>query len=114
MAKLRLGSLQLRIETGRYCKPRLDESLRVCLLCSEQSSSQPLPIENEIHFMFYCFSLNSLRTKWLRQLLLPANFTSLDDASKMSIVLNDENNVKETAQYLIDAFDLRGKLNNLL
>ena len=34
-AKLRLGSLELRIETGRFSRPRLEIHERLCLICSE-------------------------------------------------------------------------------
>ena len=53
-AKLRLGSLELRIETGRYARPRLEIHERICLLCSEIKRKNNLEpeIESELHFLF--------------------------------------------------------------
>ena len=67
-AKLRLGSLELRIETGRYARPRLEINERICLLCSEnkiENNEEP-EIENETHFLFYCDKLKILRDKFFR------------------------------------------------
>ena len=33
LAKTRLGCLEIRLETGRYSRPRLSEELRVCQVC---------------------------------------------------------------------------------
>ncbi len=46
ISQLRLGILPLRIETGRFT--RLDETERICQVCSSGS------IENEAHFLFNC------------------------------------------------------------
>ena len=48
LAKIRLGCLEIRIETGRYARPRLPELSRVCQVCPNPSKK----IENEFHFIF--------------------------------------------------------------
>ena len=49
VAKIRLGSLALRIETGRYSRPRLEIHERLCPVCTESKIQQGLApeIENE-------------------------------------------------------------------
>ena len=56
LAKLRLSALPLRIETGRYERPRLEASARLCLSCNDG-----LSVENEEHLIFECEKYASLR-----------------------------------------------------
>ena len=49
LAKFRISSHNLRIETGRYTKPaKTPINERICLFCSSQA------IEDEIHFIISC------------------------------------------------------------
>ena len=48
MAQLRLSSLPLGLETGRYERPRLPEQARLCKVCSDGIS-----VESESHFIFF-------------------------------------------------------------
>ena len=104
MAKLRLGCLPLRIETGRYCVPKLIESERKCLVCESDS------VEDELHFLFYCSQYSKLRQDWYSNMELPINFDNLDSNLKLNIVLNDNSNVKQTAKFISNAFNLRTSL----
>ena len=112
MAKLRLGSLQIRIETGRFNKPKLEEHQRTCQICAPDTSNSS-QVENEIHFLFYCSGYEQARNTWLSKLKLPENFFNLKDCDKLDVVLNEGANVKLSAQFIIDAFDQRSKLLNL-
>ena len=69
-------------------------------------------IETEVHFLFFCSHYTTLRDTWLESLIKPTNFENLDEGSKLSIVLNDADNVKKTAQFIINAYSLRSKLLN--
>ena len=40
------------------------------------------------------------------------NFHELDMVEKMKLVLNEEQHIKSTAQYIINAYDLRSKIVN--
>ena len=55
IAKIRSGTLTLRIETGRFEK--LEEQYRLCKFCDNKK------IENEFHFIFECNQYHTLRTK---------------------------------------------------
>ena len=60
MAQLRLSSLPLRLETGRYERPRLPEQARLCKVCSDGIS-----VESESHSIFFCTSYCDIRCGWL-------------------------------------------------
>ena len=62
-AKLRLSALPIRIETGRFERPRMAPNERLCPSCGVQNV-----IENETHFMFECPSYNNLRNTWMETL----------------------------------------------
>ena len=113
-AKLRLGSLELRIETGRFARPRLEIHERICLLCSEsRRKNNPEPeIESEMHFLFFCDKLTILRDKWFSNIKRPDNFESLSEGERLSIVLNMDENCKPTAQFITDAYCMRNKILN--
>ena len=106
LAKIRLGCLEIRIETGRYSRPRLPEASRICLACPEPTNQ----IENEYHFIFECEAYRDESLIWMEKLSIPNNFSTLNDNQRMKIVLNDHNNVKLSAQYLINIYDKRSKI----
>ena len=111
IGKTRLGSLQIRLETGRYSRPVLAEHLRICLIC-DQGNPPEGQIENEHHFIFICSTYDNLRREWLNKISVPANFSTLEKCEQLSIVLNHPDNVKPTSQFLISAFDMRSKIIN--
>ena len=114
IAKIRLGSLELRIESGRFSRPRLEVHERLCLACKTNNLAAGCEpdIETEYHFIFVCSSFNDLRTSWLSKLVKPDNFESLNDGEKLSLVFNEPENVKSTAQFIIDAYNTRSKIVN--
>ena len=85
IGKTRLGSLQIRLETGRFSRPVLEEHLRICLVC-DQVNHGGQQIENEHHFIFICSTYNTLRRELLKKLTIP--------------------------QFIISAFDMRSKIIN--
>ena len=105
LALIRLSNLSLRLETGRFERPRLEFNERFCLSCTDNIS-----VEDEFHFIYKCVSYNDLRTVWFDKLTLPDNFEALENYEKLSLVLNCPENVKCTAQYIVDAFNLRSKI----
>ena len=60
--------------------------------------------------LWYKGQVNGLRHAWLDKLNLPQSFYSLEDTEKIHTLLNDVNYVKHTAQFIVDAFNLRSKL----
>ena len=114
LSKLRLGSLELRIESGRFSRPRLEINERICLVCRDNNLRLDLEpqIETEVHFLFICSHYTTLRDTWLESLIKPATFENLDEGSKLSIVLNVPENVKKTAQFIISDYNMRSKILN--
>ena len=114
IAKLRLGSLEIRIETGRFSRPRLEENERLCPVCNLNDPLQGLnpQIENETHFLFICSLYDQIRGDWMSKMQLPVEFNNLTVNEKLKVVLNDHNNVKLTSQFIIDAYDLRSRTIN--
>ena len=104
ISKLRLGILPIRIETARYIRPILPEDQRLCYYNSGQ-------VESEYYVLFQCPMYNNLRQTWLNKLFLPENFHTLEQNEKLKIVLNEAQNVRHTAQYLVSLMDLRCLLN---
>jgi hypothetical protein len=110
LAKIRLGCLELRIETGRYARPRLPAEARLCQVCDNNEQK----VEDEYHFIFECQKYEHERFLWLNNLQIPTNFLIETSEKKLDFALNDPNNVKLTAQFIINIFDSRSKIVNNL
>ena len=100
LAKLRLGVLQLRIETGRYERPTKPPELRTCKQCNLGET------ESEEHFLLKCPKHNFSRAKLFLE-IKSEGFSNLLGKEKMKFLLNDPEMVKSTAQFIIEAFDNR-------
>lgn len=98
MAKLRLGILPLRIETGRYEWPKLVSNERFCKQCMLGE------VENEEHFMLTCPKHNFKRGILLSSIANLADFNDLNNTAKLNFLLNDLGMVKASSQYIIDCF----------
>ena len=112
LAKLRLGCLELRIESGRYCRPTLDFAQRVCPGCEQLDGDGETPVETELHFLYDCPLYSDLREVWLDKMQSLVPFQTLQEEEKMECCLNNPSNVKSTAQFIVDAFNLRSKFVN--
>ena len=106
VAKIRLGCLEIRLETGRSARPRIEAESRICQVCENLDQN----IEDEFHFTFECSKYQPERQKWLEKLEIPDNFQTLTKDEKLGIILNYPSNVKLTSQYLINIFDIRSKI----
>ena len=101
LAKLRLGVLTLRIETGRFQRPRLPQEERICLIC------QSGEIEDEAHFHLWCEASSQERQSLFEKLSDPISFQLLPDKGKLELLLSNSDLVKSTAQFIINSFDKR-------
>ena len=59
LTKLRISAHNLRVETGRYARNRLERNERKCLICANSND-----IEDEYHFIILCNVYNDLRVKY--------------------------------------------------
>ena len=112
IAKLRLGCLPIRLETGRFSMPKIPENERICQVCNKTDPGYLYlnEIESEVHVIFNCNRYKEIRQNWIQKLTLPPDYNLLTLYKKLDIVLNHAQNVKFTAQYLINIFDLRSKI----
>ena len=106
LSKFCLSCLELKICTGRYINQ--PESDRICT--ADRSCSEGGLVESECHFILTCPAYHLLRQTWLAKLKVPNNFEKLNDTEKLSIAINEIDNVKPTAQFIVDAFNLRSRI----
>ena len=99
VAKLRLGVLPIRLETGRYERPIKPAEERTCQQCNLGVA------EDEIHFTLVCPRYTLLREKLLSN--TNESFQSFNSIEKLKYLLNCSDIVKQTSQFIIDAFDSR-------
>ena len=89
MSKLRLGCLEIRIEAGRYARPRLPVEARLCQVCGGAGGGgDAQEVEDEFHFLFRCKAYEDARSTWLHRVKKPENFLTLPQNEMLSIVLN--------------------------
>ena len=106
LAKTRLGCLESRLETGRWARPRLAGEARIGLVCENVEQN----VENDYHFIFKCSKYQFERLTWLEKLTTPEHFLELPEGEQIGLILNHPSNVKLTAQYLINIFDVRSRI----
>ena len=86
ISKLRLSAHQLRIETGRYARNRLERALRLCTICDKSD------IEDENHFVLVCPVYDSIRKKYIRPLYSKRpnvfKFITLMQTNQLNILRN--------------------------
>ena len=98
---LRSGILPIRIETGRYYPNPLPPHDRICPGCD-------LDVENEIHFVMYCPDYNLQRLQLFNTAKeVQPNFEDMSDRDKFSLLISDPLIIRNTCNYLIQAYTAR-------
>ena len=89
ITRWRLSNHKLRIETGRYCRPKIPRNERKCMTCNV--------VEDEDHVLFSCVLYDSIRVKYedvvarRNTIHLLLNPVTTDDACKVgSFILEVE------------------------
>ena len=93
LAKFRLGVIPLRIETGRYERPKIPAAERTCKVCNNNT------VEDEIHFLLYCPKLNTLRETLIARVEDP-NFDNLNNLEKLNFLTTDPDTYIYKAPFL--------------
>ena len=104
LSKFRLGLLHLRIETGRFVRPRLNPEDRLCLICNSGE------VENELHFLLFCNKYQQLRQNLFNQIPDHHTFTTLAHNEKLKYLVNEPTMVKQTAKFIVEAYEYRSTL----
>ena len=102
LPKTRLAALPLRLETGRYDSQNKKDS------APAMEASKMLKMRNTLSF--FCPNYQFLRQKWLTELDKPPNFFELITNDKFKLIFNKPENVKITAQYIVNCSDIRSKI----
>ena len=100
LTQIRLGSLPLRVVTGRYNKTPLEDRLCQQPLCNNKE------IENEVHFLIFCPQYNILRQSLFNKITYPG-FIDFSPQNKFRYLLTSTDISRIVGQYIIDSFDLR-------
>ena len=101
LTRLRTSSHNLMIETGRYIRPKIPISDRLCVTCKE--------IEDECHFLIQCRIFHEERNHLFTTIekLCPL-FSNLNPTNKMLYLLAAEGEtIKETAKFCHTAMEKR-------
>ena len=103
LAKLRLSSHSLNIETGRH--RNIDRSNRKCSACNLND------IEDEFHFTLICSAYENLRKQYIDKYFYTRpsvyKFITLINSVKLKVLNN-------LALYVIKSFKLRDSLINVI
>ena len=93
IAKLRLGILPIRVETGRYNNTIRQE--RICLICNNGN------IEDEYHVMFYCEVYKASRSTLLTYASqIEKDFRTFNDTQKLEFLTTNINLIRKTACFI--------------
>ena len=107
IAKLRLGILPIRVETGRYNSIKREE--RLCLVCNNGD------VEDEQHDMFYCKVHSEIRLCLLDKAReTEPNFINFNDVEKLHFLSTNKNIVRKTAMYIHEMLNKRQKILNMI
>jgi hypothetical protein len=103
--KFRISAHKLEIEKGRYIGLKVED--RICQLCKDD-------IEDEVHFLLQCPSLQKERWEIIKNINEINNFfyKSLDNRSKLVWLMSTEDStiIKKTGRLLLDLHTKRNLL----
>ena len=92
VAKLKLGILTLKIESGRWKDTPLE--YRKCLICKDNTS------ENEYHFVSNCDALKDIRTEFFVELLDKVGVVPSESEGDLVKQLLDREALKISGRFL--------------
>jgi hypothetical protein len=83
LTKLRISAHRLLIGSGRYVRPRIDVSDRICPCCNMNT------VEDEIHFLLHCPLYSAQRNSLFEQIsnIFP-NFQTSPDSDKLIFLMS--------------------------
>jgi hypothetical protein len=100
-SKLRISAHQLRIESGRYTRPRKTPLQdRTCLVCKGNS------VEDETHFVLHCPAYSTERKLLFDELASFTKFKELNDEDKFIFLMSYNNGDIEILKYILDFITL--------
>ena len=107
VVRLLCGILPLEVETGRYKdkdKKKKDRKQRFCKVCETTN------VEDEIHFLFVCTALNSVREDKLDPILTSSRETRKYSSTQKLTWLLSRENIKSFGQAMACLYQKRQDL----
>ena len=105
LARLRMSSHTLAIETGRHSKPNIAKEKRLCKYCDLNE------VEDEQHFLLRCTLYETLRKNLLKATALESNLLSDEDTFISLMSSQDGKIVKAMGIFVYSAFKEREQRN---
>ena len=106
IAKFRMSSHTLAIETGRHAKPKMAKEERKCRYCNLDD------VEDEEHFILQCPLYNEERLSLLNSVVLNVSAMSQRDVFVDLLSSKEPKTVKALGTFLHNAFREREKVMN--
>ena len=104
MARLRSGTNNLRIETGRYKRPKQPEQFRLCKLCMYET-------ENEEHFLMRCTAYDNIRNDLVLDL---KNQVGDEELNKILFGKGRDQEVDKAIRYIRRAMAKRNRILEMI
>ena len=112
LTKIRSGTNDLRIETGRWKRPVEKVEQRVCRMCMSRD------VENEEHFILSCVAYQDLRNEMFQNIESQTNdkyqIKTMSDNQKWQTLMNSDRKPREICEqvkkYIKDPMSRREKL----
>jgi hypothetical protein len=108
LAHFRISSHNLRIETGRYTRPKLVISKRICVYCDTNET------EDELHFLIKCPHFKDERKalyKTCSNYICEFYNINEDSIFVQLMTSTDRNVILATARYIYTCFNIRMQIN---
>ena len=103
LARLRSGTLPIRVKTGRFEQLPINE--RLCKICNQNM------VEDEYHFVFECVAYDVLRIMFLNHVTkLYPDFMHLNKESKWRTILTDKRLIPQMSHFIINALEKRSNM----
>ena len=106
IARFRMSSHTLAIETGRHAKPKIDKEERKCRYCNLDD------VEDEKHFLLKCPLYNEERLSLFNSVVLDVSAMSQGDVFVYLLSSKEPTTVKALGTFLHNAFMKREKTMN--
>ncbi len=110
-SRLRCGTHCLRVETGRYTRPKTPFDERICLVCVDFNQPE---VETEFHFVMKCALYADLRCALLSECcaILP-DFDKQDHHQQFENIMSHQKLCKTASKTLFEMMERRNDfLNN--
>ena len=100
LARIRSGTNKLRIETGRYERPKIEEKFRTCKICMRET-------ENEEHFLIKCPAYNDIREDFMKEV---KDEEQEDETTKLLFGIGKTEKINKAIRYIRRAMARRNRI----